>query len=419
MPNTPRPPKLRQRSNGSLYAAFYDPNRSPKRKKVYLGIVLDEQLDDPKKDASAAILNVFYEEYHDPYLRGVYDPWNEKRTRIKHVTFKEAIDRFINRENISANTKRTLRLTLNEFESNHLPEDIRPTGIRPEHVKAFIHRSELSNAYRASLYARLNAAFNWMIGEDLMPPDNNPMDDVKRPRTMSSTKPFLMPGAFTSLIGDIEKTWNEKVNRDDRKGIKSNELQWVLPILRFGTATGLRPAEMRMLRVTDVNYEAGRVRVPALKGQTKGAERRVPLCQLAEEAARGAAIGKSGSAYLFNGSRSEQFCTRRLSRVVKHHIRETDGVDSSLTLYACTRHTFASWLAMLGYPVNTIAETLGHSSTRVTEKYMHVAPSLLDRNMSSRYREFAKEAAKIGFFEPFFQFGSQAPDGEPRAGQEE
>jgi integrase len=411
MPNTPRPPKLRQRSNGSLYAAFYDPNRSPKRKKVYLGIVLDAELDDPKRDASAAILNVFYDQYHDPYLRGVYDPWTEKRTRIEHITFKEAIDRFINRENISANTKRTLRLTLNEFEDDYLPDDIRPTGIRPEHVKSFIHRSDLSSAYRSSLYARLKAAFNWMIKEGLMPPESHPMDEVKRPRTMSSTKPFLMPSAFTSLIGDIEKTWNEKVNRSDRKGIKPNELQWVLPILRFGTATGLRPAEMRMLRVTDVNFDAGRVRVPALKGQTKGAERRVPLCQLAEEAARGATIGKSGSAYVFNGSRSQQFCTRRLSRVVKKHIKETDGVDSSLTLYASTRHTFASWLAMLGYPVNTIAETLGHSSTRVTEKYMHVAPSLLDRNMSARYQDFAEQVAKIGFFEPFFRFDGEPPTG--------
>jgi len=46
-----RPPKLRQRSNGSLYAYFYDPDRSPSQKKVYLGVVIDEDLEETACDA--------------------------------------------------------------------------------------------------------------------------------------------------------------------------------------------------------------------------------------------------------------------------------------------------------------------------------------------------------------------------------
>lgn len=42
------------------------------------------------------------------------------------------------------------------------------------------------------------------------------------------------------------------------------------------------------------------------------------------------------------------------------------------------RHTFASRLVMLGEPLLNVAKLLGHSSTLVTERYAHLAPSALE-----------------------------------------
>lgn len=39
------------------------------------------------------------------------------------------------------------------------------------------------------------------------------------------------------------------------------------------------------------------------------------------------------------------------------------------------RHTFASELAMKSVDIKTISELLGHSSTRMAERYMHLSPS--------------------------------------------
>ena len=39
-----------------------------------------------------------------------------------------------------------------------------------------------------------------------------------------------------------------------------------------------------------------------------------------------------------------------------------------------TRHTCASWLAQNGCGVEAIRLYLGHSSVRVTERYMHLSP---------------------------------------------
>jgi integrase len=38
------------------------------------------------------------------------------------------------------------------------------------------------------------------------------------------------------------------------------------------------------------------------------------------------------------------------------------------------RHTFASWLAMQGTPIYTIAQLMGHKSITMSERYAHLSP---------------------------------------------
>lgn len=46
----------------------------------------------------------------------------------------------------------------------------------------------------------------------------------------------------------------------------------------------------------------------------------------------------------------------------------------SMTLYQCTRHSFASQWVMNGGSLELLAKILGHSSTAVTSHYAHLAP---------------------------------------------
>ena len=43
-----------------------------------------------------------------------------------------------------------------------------------------------------------------------------------------------------------------------------------------------------------------------------------------------------------------------------------------IKLYEGTRHSFASQLINKGVPLKTIGEILGHSNSKVTDKYAHV-----------------------------------------------
>lgn len=54
--------------------------------------------------------------------------------------------------------------------------------------------------------------------------------------------------------------------------------------------------------------------------------------------------------------------------------RKETGIDCR---WHDLRHTCASWLAQADVPLHTIAEFLGHSSTAVTKRYAHLAPSHL------------------------------------------
>lgn len=54
--------------------------------------------------------------------------------------------------------------------------------------------------------------------------------------------------------------------------------------------------------------------------------------------------------------------------------REATGIDCR---WHDLRHTCASWLVQAGVPIYTVGEFLGHSSTAVTKRYAHLAPSHL------------------------------------------
>jgi site-specific recombinase XerD len=68
-------------------------------------------------------------------------------------------------------------------------------------------------------------------------------------------------------------------------------------------------------------------------------------------------------------------------------VRTEAKVSKELRLYDASRHSFASQLVNSGVSLFTVSKLLGHSSTKMTEKYSHA-------NLDSMRTELAKLSLK-------------------------
>lgn len=321
-------------------------------------------------------------------------------TGDRKMSWEEATGRYINQPE---NTFDTSRLILRTFFQDAVSWDIHgPAGVPARTISEYVHRDSISGVYSLDLYSRLDNFYSWLIEQGYLEEDANPMTEVDRPETPAGKKRYLTPTEFVKLTRTIRADYEERSGKKGRRGIKDNEIIWILPPLQFGAATGLRPTAMKKLRVGDVDLEEATLQVPALEDGS-GIDREIPLCPMALDAVREAKEEQIDTDFLFSGARSAQLNTQTLSRTVKRYIRGA-GVRPDLNFRDCTRHTCASWLTKLGYPTRDVAKMLGHSTLRSTEPYRYLAPSLreLRSGGSDHFENFAEETTEVGFFPPVF-----------------
>jgi integrase len=146
------------------------------------------------------------------------------------------------------------------------------------------------------------------------------------------------------------------------------------PLLQAALLTGARYGSLGQLMVSDLNPDAGTLRLRTRKGD--GSERvfHVHLTDEAQEFFQAACAGRRGNDLIFTrtdgrswGKSQQQALMRKAS--------ERAGIAPPANFHAC-RHTFASHAVMNGAPLLVIAQALGHADTRQIEKhYGHLAPS--------------------------------------------
>ena len=133
------------------------------------------------------------------------------------------------------------------------------------------------------------------------------------------------------------------------------------PLYEFAVWTGLRITELLTLEWPDIRD--GYVVVKRGKGRK---QRIVPLLPQAEAALK--QIPRHISNWRVFGWMSDRHATlRRFQRRCK-------WAGINVYKFHHLRHTFGSWAAMSGVPLEVIAQAMGHSSMTVTKKYAHLSP---------------------------------------------
>jgi integrase len=347
--------------HGKFYSQFYDSDRTPKRKRI--------ALQTPRRGV-AERLHVRAE---DKYALGEYDPWRDGREHELFgweappekdlSTLGKARDAFLeSKSHLRPATQRTYREVLRLF-VRYVGEDTRTSSLTSREIANWIDsKTEISDATRRKYVSHVGYLIRFLVKKGWL--DRDISKDVGVPKKTETPTKAITSDQAEKIIRAIEDSGGE------------DRYRYIILILRLNPMIGLRTGELLEMR-----WEEGPVRVDLDSGvvhvasggdfKTKsGQSRRVPLSEEAAELLK-EEREESSSEYVFHRNGSKVKYTTLSSAF--REFRKDAGVASWVTLHS-TRHAFGTRLASAGTPIHVIKKLMGHSTTSVTEQYMHAAP---------------------------------------------
>jgi len=142
-------------------------------------------------------------------------------------------------------------------------------------------------------------------------------------------------------------------------------------IVTAALVSGARYGELGALTAGDYNADSGTLHIARSKS---GKSRNIVLTDEGKEFFGQVILGKKRGDLIFTRSNGSKWKHAEQFRPMKEACKNAKIVPG--ISFHILRHTYASRLAMKGVPMAVIAQQLGHSDTRMTERhYAHLAPS--------------------------------------------
>jgi integrase len=255
-------------------------------------------------------------------------------------------------ENLHAREGRADRLRVFAmFEALH--GDTPVDRMKPFHLRDFIdsHKEWKSSSTRYSKAAFLKAATAWAANEERI--DRDPFRSVRY--TPAESRPAMPDEVFEKLCEAASKP--------------------VERILRFLRWTGRRLSEAAGARWCDFDLDRGLWQIEQHKTRKKtGRPQMVVLVPEATDMLRGMlkarGVPADDAGFVFLNSRGRPWNRSQLGKRVRE-LKEKLGIAHEATTHGL-RHMWATAAINSGAPIKIVAEQLGHSSVRTTERvYYH------------------------------------------------
>jgi integrase len=176
----------------------------------------------------------------------------------------------------------------------------------------------------------------------------NPFVKAKQLKVDEKAKRVLSQEEFERLLNAIEETW-------------------LHDIIAFNVLTGLRLGEIMNLKWHDFDPVKQTITVQSSEGyRVKGGKMRVvPIGQDGLDLLN--SIRRKGE-WIFAGDKGKHYTDDYVSRKFKAYVRKL-GLPEEIH-YHRLRDTYCTWMADQNVPPHIIKALAGHSSIRVTEKYI-------------------------------------------------
>lgn len=149
---------------------------------------------------------------------------------------------------------------------------------------------------------------------------------------------------------------------------------------------GLRPEECMSVRKEDLTSEKSEkciyTSIHIRHGKTANAVRSLPLTERASSQIEFLNALWPDSEFLFPGKKGKHMVRAHLDHL-HQAARQENGWPNEFVLYSC-RHTFGTRLAESGASPFEIKKAMGHSSIKVSEKYIHLSADHLTLSLKRK-----------------------------------
>lgn len=250
---------------------------------------------------------------------------------------------------VDAQRERTRILSLFCAEHGHKPI----AACRPADLVFWLnsHTEWASDWSKLRVIRTVGRPFNWAVNLGIL--DRNPFRGVSHPAG-NRGRP-MKPQEFQKLLRATDPCFRR-----------------VLIALRW---SGMRPGELRALRWEHLDLARG-CAVLAEHKTARTRRDRAPRVIILHQVVVKMLIWirqrqKAGEPFIFLNS-DEKPWSRRALCLRLWRLRKRIGIAPDCKLYG-NRHAFGTKAAMAGVDLATLAQLLGHSSTRMTEYYLHLA----------------------------------------------
>ena len=278
---------------------------------------------------------------------------------------EELIDKFLDaiwmERGLSANTLGAYRADLMTLSRGLLEDDIAIENAAKADLLGFIAGRVESGAKPRSTARQLSSFrrfFRYIMREGLR--DNDPTADIEMPRIGRSLPKTLTEEQVEALL--------HAPNTDEPLGHRDRAM------LELLYATGLRVSELINLKMSQVNFNQGVLRIVG-KGDR---ERLIPLGDESQRWLRDFIDGprmeillERQTDYLFPTRRGDRMTRQAFWHIIKRYALKA-GIEKKLSPHSL-RHAFATHLLNRGADLRVVQLLLGHSDLSTTQIYTHVA----------------------------------------------
>ncbi len=217
----------------------------------------------------------------------------------------------------------------------------------------------------------IRAMYNKGLDWDLYQGDN-PIKK-KRPGEKKGLMPTVQNARDRYFSVEEAELLLKELKRNPRYKNRELEDPKLHDITLVSLHTGARASEIFNLKVQDVDIRNGLITLR----DTKNTEtRHAPMTEAVREMLK-RRMPSDPNGYIFTNKHGQKIkeISNAFEKVVDR-LGFNQGVTDrrSKAVFHTSRHSFASWLALQGTPILTIARLMGHKSISMSERYSHLSP---------------------------------------------